>query len=284
MKIPSEDYLNHAPNIASSVPNSHNHDGCTGGVDTKHRLYVWRKESGAVSAYCHNCGLHGYTPSQDSTRNVYSLRQATRNVNVPKSMSVQLPRDMSTDWRTWPSKAKVWLFKGLLGEQHASKYNMGYSPFLDRVILPVYDKSNGKILGWQGRRLSDDGTPKYITTKMEGHDLYFSCEFTGVSSIFPDDTICIVEDTLSAIRVSEHMNALAFLGVRISRQLINYLTKHYSNVILYLDNDNYIVKKKQEQFKNTLQLYMNKVIVIKETKDPKELTSKELLTVLRRSL
>ena len=276
--IPKEDYVDDAPTTELESPVNINHDSCKAGRDYKQRLYIWRKADGSVSSYCHHCGGSGYIKS-GSTRNLYKLRKGSgvlRSMSTTASPEAKLPFDYTQDLTKWSIPAKAWVFAGGLSALDIKRHKLGYSASLDRVVLPVYERISPILNGWQGRELIKGGTLKYITHKRRGIDLcFYSTCVKGKS-----DTVCIVEDVLSAIRCSEFVDGVAVLGTRYSNELIFNLTDGYSHVIIYLDNDNSIVKKKQEQLKSILSLYVDKVSIIKTNKDPKELSPIQLKTIL----
>lgn len=98
--------------------------------------------------------------------------------------------------------------------------------------------------------------------------------------------LVIVEDILSAIRI--HMtgkySAIALLGVNPKgiSNLTDIINLH-DHVIIFLDNDNHEVKRKQVQLRDAIELYTNVRTSIHHTQglDPKEMSNNQLLKELQ---
>jgi len=126
-----------------------------------------------------------------------------------------------------------------------------------------------------GRNFSGTG-PKYVTKgKVKGNEVIF----TNV----PDDlgaecerllsSIVIVEDAVSAIKISRVCSAVPLMGAVIPMELILRLSKQFKNVFVWLDPD-----KKEEAPKQALKAapFFDKVVTIWSGKDPKYYPNKEI--------
>lgn len=274
--IPNHHYLDDAPNSLEDSPVRIDHVDCGAGTDTKGRLYIWRKADQSVSAYCHNCGMSGYSKSKHHTRNIHRLRPKKSSRPV-RNLHITLPRDLEKDVKKWPVEARAWVYSAGLTNEEVMNHGLGYSNWHRRVIIPCLS-STGSLSGYQTRKIFEDGRPKYLTRSKVGKKLLFTDVFTHD----PSDTLCVVvEDALSCIKVGRTHHSVALMGCSSNDQVLKYLTNHYKHVIIFLDNDNSEVMKKQEQIRRDLDMLMETVTVIRHDKDPKECTTLELGALLK---
>lgn len=243
-----------------------NHDECG---DTKQRLYVKKVPRGTVF-WCHNCLLSGYEKDSDSspseTSNYIKYLNEKQNQETISTNIIKLPSDFSL--HEIPPKGLLWLAKYNITEKERLSFGIGYSQYMNRLILPVYDKLNGNLIYWQGRNLGtiDKEHPKYLNIKK-----------TGAKNVFFKRTrfdlntpLVIVEDILSAIRVGRYANTLSLLGSYIPPTLLMQLTNEYKTdkVYLWLDSDKY--KEAIKYAANIRATTLIKTCVICTTKDPKQ--------------
>ena len=265
-----EDFVPHAPsNVGeqTAVP----HSGCT----PKDKLYIKRTEDDSVIAWCHVCRKRGKY-SNKGTRNIHKLKAITKSTVTNE---VSLPADCNTNIDEWPTHARVWVLRYGITLGEINDYSMAYSPSFDRVILPCYS-DDGDLLGWQGRDTEQtrEGSPKYITQRKAQAGFYFKAKTKRTASGSGGDctTLVITEDILSAIKSSRVVDAVSILGVWLSPEDVMDLAHNYTTVIVYLDNDNAAVIQQQENLKRLFRLFGCTVVVHRGTKDPKELSTKEL--------
>lgn len=160
------------------------------------------------------------------------------------------------------------------------QHKICYSKHWDRVILPIYDGDG--LLTVQARALLPDRKPKYLTITRPGvgHRPLWVHPKTDY------DTIVITEDILSAIRVSRlpKIKGVSTLGTGIDLHGVNFI-KYLSpsKVYIFYDHDNAEVKRIEIKVKNILALSLGvDIVVIREGRDPKELTDAELKELLIR--
>ena len=112
---------------------------------------------------------------------------------------------------------------------YADDYRVGANKTSERIIIPhIWNK---ELVGWQTRRLLDDGTPKYLN----------SPDFPKEQTLFnyddTFDTVVVVESPMSVIRhYPEIPNIVSTFGASVSNEQIRLL-KRFSNVVLWMDND-----------------------------------------------
>lgn len=97
-----------------------------------------------------------------------------------------------------------------------------------RIVLPHFWR--GDLVGWQTRRLTDDGTPKYLG----------SADFPKDLTIFnyqPKHSVVVVESMMSVLskhHVDPHIEAT--FGAKVTDRQIQLLASH-PGVTLWFDND-----------------------------------------------
>lgn len=110
--------------------------------------------------------------------------------------------------------------------------------------------------------------PKVITHgDVVGNEPIFACPNGS-------DTIVLVEDLISAIKVSRLIDSCALLKTAIHDILLYRLSSRYDNCWLWLDPDMY--KHMVEKLLPRIKPYFNEVKIIMSEKDPKFYTTKEL--------
>lgn len=114
-------------------------------------------------------------------------------------------------------------------EQTILDFKVGYDPVKDRIIFPHWWR--GQLVGWQSRRLSDDGTPKYLNTP----------DFPKDRTIYNYDDrrsqAVVVESVMSVLRHAHHCPIMeATFGAEIPDAQIRLLGQH-DRVLLWMDND-----------------------------------------------
>jgi len=235
----------------------------------KKAAVVSHDQSG-YSCYCFACGSIGFRHKGKQTlEELNRIRKLNDEAINYKDYSIQLPKDFTTDI---PIEGRLWLYKAGISEACWSKYNIGYSDNLKRVILPVYDRDN-KLVWYQGRAVLKGQTPKYIQPSRERSKVLFQ------SSNLGDDIrrVIVVEDILSAIRVGNIIKTVSLLGTKITTGQASVLSR-YNRVTLWLDGD-----KAGQQGANSIRKSLSLVTdvdVIRTEKDPKEYTNEQIKEIL----
>ena len=95
----------------------------------------------------------------------------------------------------------------------------------------------------------------------------------------PTKDICLVEDKLSAVRVSKYMTCASLSGCNLSVEDVKLLRKHTDSIYIMLDGD---AIAKAREIKDTYSLFFGNfsVIDLSNRPDPKDMTDKELREVL----
>lgn len=108
-------------------------------------------------------------------------------------------------------------------------FSVGYDSKTERVIIPHF--WNNDLVGWQSRRIFNDGTPKYKC----------SADFPRALTVFNHHhqigVVVIVESPMSVLIHHHHSpNMEATFGASVSPQQLRVLAKH-SRLHLFYDND-----------------------------------------------
>lgn len=232
------------PSAPLNVPRRFKHDepSCSSRKDA---CLVVTRRVGGWEFWCHRCGKGGVIGLGDlSTGGIRSFAQGRRE-RAPEPTgvvrSVKLPRDYTPEI---PPAGLVWLYGVGITPDEIAKCNIGYSPGLSRVILPVYDR-DGVLIYWQGRYLGDhkaDKQRKYLNQWMAGRQsIYFRNErHQG------DTEVVLVEDILSAIKVGRVTNAIALLFATVPLHLGKSLVEQgYTTIWIWLDADKSVYSANQ---------------------------------------
>lgn len=119
---------------------------------------------------------------------------------------------------------------------YAERYPMGKDedgdplPPSERIVVPHFWK--GKLVGWQSRRLADDGTPKWLSTP----DLPKDVSLYSTEEVLKGDTLVVVESPMTALRHIHHLPIAATFGASVTDSQIR-LMADFDRVILWMDPD-----------------------------------------------
>ena len=99
----------------------------------------------------------------------------------------------------------------------------------ERIIIPHF--WNGQLVGWQSRRLVDDGTPKYSSTPDMPKDLtLYNYDRTASQTIIVEAPISVVSK-----RHLQHMEAT--FGANVTEHQLDLIAQHAGDIVLWMDND-----------------------------------------------
>lgn len=177
------------------------------------------------------CGFHPATmlPSPTETLDMVK-RLKQKDPEFVGESSVRLPQDFTLDLN---HKSKKYLVKYGIGHDLAKRYEIGYSPTLDRMILPTYH--DGRLVMYQARTFNEPyhskRNPKYLTVQAKG---------LKYLSFYPQDcpetgTLVLVESALSAIKVGLVTECIGLLGSAFPEHLLDEMRG--KRVVFWLDPD-----------------------------------------------
>jgi hypothetical protein len=248
-----------------------NHPNCSAGRDTKSRLFV-KRDGELLLLYCHHCGCKGVHST--GRRSYIKRRQHNKVVR-----NLYLPRDFTTDPAECHVLANVWYNKYGITLEEREHYQLGWSDTWKRAILPIWQ--GGELVAFQARRLlpQDDG-PKYLTRKLAGWDRPFFTGGWGEHLAF--DTMAVVEDILSAIKVGRLITTTAILNATFSDEMVKATLRYNpERVVVWLDDDNPAVRQSQRRIMRRIAPYANVSRITGVGKDPKELDEDQIGILLR---
>lgn len=187
----------------------YNHEELCGssGADYRERLYVKRTKDGWLWT-CHNCGKKGfkkYTP----TEYLILLKRGEEVTRITEKEIVVNEKFSMPNSSPFIPRAYDWLHQYGITTPEINEHKFYYSCYNNRLIMPIKNV-HGDITGWQGRAMNvpSKSNPKYITQyRTDNPDDHYYCECS-----IGCDTLVLVEDIISAIKVGRHCDALAVLG------------------------------------------------------------------------
>jgi len=198
-------------------------------------------------------------------------------------------------------------------EEDCERFGVGYSESIGGIVFPFFD-TKGERVAFQVRQRFD-GThripekrgegvnnakkageiPKYVTSvrpESKGSSRIFFPRFCGVRpspDIDIDLPVCVVEDVVSAIRVTKTgaAEAIALGGVStLPSALVNVGALSKRSVVIWLDNDNPTVLQRasdlQRDFEALVSGYTG--LVSYPRLDPKRYSSGDIIAILQESL
>lgn len=121
------------------------------------------------------------------------------------------------------------------------KGNGHYDRFRGRVMFPIMNPS-GRVIGFGGRRLKEDNTPKYLNSP-ESTIYHKSQSLFGLyqsrESIRQQDEILLVEGYTDVIGLYRHgvKNAVASSGTAFTAEQATIIRRYTKNVVIVYDGD-----------------------------------------------
>ena len=235
---------------------------------------------------CHRCHKQGMIPdksmSPGKTRaRIEALKSITidkkvEEVNLPADIVYMHPssypvvNDMNQGDIPWEAYHFLWQY-GITGNT-IPKYQIGWSPMWQRLIIPIYEYGNFgkeltyKLVGWVGRNTKykkGDKYPKWLTRTKKNKRRFFTAPG------YPD-IVVLVEDVVSAIKVNlaTGNTVIALLNTKVSDDLMRWLRGKVS--YLWLDGNMLAESVKTVSRMRDLGLNAKHIYT---TKDPKEYNS-----------
>jgi len=212
-----------------------------------------------IKALCHSTRcIHnkGYSiPLKLGSLSSTQLQEISKKQRQESGSGWYLPSDTTSNI---PHKFIEYL-KRYEVDKLIDKYQLAYTPYQDRLILPCTDG------GYLGRSLEDQ--PKWLTFTDNDH---FISVFNPKLNT---NKLCIVEDPISAIKVGEVTRCIALLSTTITNNLFYKLAKlpNPTTVYIWLDGDIAGYKGIAKLSSRLSQLSNLKIkLVSEQDKDPKD--------------
>lgn len=222
--------------------------------------------------YCFSCKHYVRATATQQYRKQLKKEQSGNagNLTLPNDFTVDIPQEGLTWLTKYIRIADVvahrfgWSPNGfMIGKKTPNPFL--YSPLL---IIPIFDVYEN-LLMWQARYFgSNPRAPKYWTRGYKEDVLHI---------LGKGDTIVLVEDILSCIRVSKFTSCMPVFGSSVNNNIITRIKDRFKNVVLWLDKDkrDYCYRRAP-----SLQPLFNRVTVVSSECDPKEYSDEEIATFL----
>ena len=177
------------------------------------------------TGYCFRCKDPLFEPHGEHSLATLARRRA--ELALVQDREVKLPRDFTLDV---PTDEATWLFKAGISSEVARYYGIGWSEYLGRVIVPVYE--DGELVAYTARLRH--GRPKYIEKSRDPTGCVFVASSNLILPSYRDwamgsgpDAV-LVEDNLSCIRVGRVVKrCVSLMGTSANaRQLAKALFGH----------------------------------------------------------
>lgn len=238
---------------------------------TKPSMMVSHNDKG-FSSHCFKCKISNFEAHKE--RNISQILEARKVRDFKDEKAVRKPSDTCYEY---PIQASAWFLSAGIDFDLAKHYEIGYSPYYNRIVLPVY-APNGSLTTVQLRAVDfPKQFPKYLNPKDVGRTILFQSDDKKLlpSATPPPKTCCIVEDILSAVRVGRLLSCFAVLGTSISAEGLLRIVRQYETVYLWTDDD-MGGREGRQKIKKALQSQGVVVHDVITKGDPKELTYEQI--------
>lgn len=176
------------------------------------------------SGYCFGCGFH-IRPNKSP----YLIEQ-DEQVRVSQHIqSVALPEDFVLGVT---ASHECWIRKYDLSVAELLQHGVGESKQRDQVIFPFYN-GEGRLLFYQARNFSPLSKSRYFTRGNPNEVLPIYSSGTDGNSL------AIVEDCLSAIKIARQSDSMPCLGSDLPSAKIKRLAGLYEAFTVWLDSNMY---------------------------------------------
>ena len=228
----------------------------------------------------------------DKSSNYYQqvLKSAPEAINYLKSRGISgktakrfcigfAPKGWDNILKQHNNQLKPLLESGLIVKNDRGRT---YDRFRHRIVFPIHDR-RGRTIGFGGRTLSADETPKYLNSPetsvfIKGRELYglFEAKKTQRSL----DKILIVEGYMDVISLAEQgINyAVATLGTATTKEHLKLLFKEVRDITFCFDGDNAGKEAAKRALKIALPFmsgdYQINFLFLPEGEDPDSLVQK----------
>lgn len=169
--------------------------------------------------WCFKCGF--FVPSDpvsNFSRELQEKQQEERETIVlPSDFTNHLPDDVVT-----------WLTKYITREE-INRNHIGWRYKHAEIVYPFYDLA-GNLLCYQTRGFQNGSPTRRFHTEGKVEKVF---HILGPATA----GICVVEDILSAIKISRHMSVMPLLGSVISGDRLVVLSIRFLHLLIWLDSD-----------------------------------------------
>lgn len=169
-----------------------------------------------------------------------------------------------------PERALTWLKKYGITTLEVKHYNLLWDEKNKSLVFPLFD--GGNIILTNSRYFgSDPKHPKYVTNGHKNRNTIY------IRSKLTPNTLVLVEDFVSALKVARFASCLPLFGSTVSAEAVKWASGRFKQLRIWLDM-NKASQSLQEASK--LSQYVPDTRVILTTLDPKEYTNNQLHDIL----
>lgn len=242
---------------------------CKGGENKDKSFSITKRIDGVVLYICHRakCGKHGRI-NRDKTF-----------TESPTSQISFVPRCYSALTRV-PSREEIEYLKQRYFIQPSDVYRYRLAVTTDqaeKLVIPIYGPRFNKR-GYEARVfIKENSGPKTMHYK-EVDEPWLGWFFTNSSSINSIKPVVIVEDVLSAIRVSQKATAVSLMSSHMAMKDIMEVARLTDDIILCLDKD---ATQKAFGFQKKFAYVAPQLRVVPIEKDLKYYDDKSLEEIIR---
>lgn len=243
---------------------SYNCPSCKG----KDKLGITEKDNSLIF-HCFKCGIKGRV-----TRTLFkSSRVRVNSLPVGRYQKMfSPPPSLKRTPSTFKLSVLAYLFKYGLGREDILRCRVNSSG--DDLIFLVY--KDKWLVKYQKRNV--------LTKWIENHSKEGYAGKGWLLDTFKgeDKRLVLVEDGVSAMKVSRYFPVLCLFGTNISDYMINQImTWEPYKIYIWLDNDNWRVVQSRHKVQKKLELpFPQKIFMVKDRSDAKNLSEKEILETI----
>jgi len=224
--------------------------------------------------HCFRCNDTQFKPRGQLSAKEALQRKRDLMCRIRADGCLSLPEDYTVDI---PEHAASWFLKYGISSTSAVYHDIGYSPKLDRIVLPVYEGAD--LVAMQMRAVSSGQQPKYLNPN--GPKTSEALFYTGKRLDDGIKPIVVTEDILSAIKISlAGTPAASIMGTTCTDGKAFKIAQKAEQVIVWLDGDQ-AGRSGARKAVRKLSLYTDDIRVIHTEKDPKEYNRDEIREILK---
>jgi hypothetical protein len=199
---------------------------CEGGSSRERTMSVTAKE-GMILFHCHRatCPFSGVVLSNGARR---------ANGELPKERRYPLIKGQPVEQSLIRLLSAKYGVKDFVLEYASLRWTgEGDGPYSKRVAFPIFDP-DGNERGVSYRSYIQGVQPKAIV-ELKSADAIKACWYKMMRK---SDSLVIVEDQMSALKLAPHTHTVALLGTHVSQQLVDEIVNgNYDRVRISLDQD-----------------------------------------------
>lgn len=172
--------------------------------------------------------------------------------------------------RSIPERGTVWLAKYDIRAEEALRAGFRWSDSWEQLLMPFFD-TEGNICCVQA---------KNFNPKRASKAKYYNIgdKSASVTMYGNTDTVILVEDCISALKIGRLETGYPLLGTSVSRQHIKRLSERFRRLLVWLDADKY---REARDIESTAKLLGMETKTIYTEHDPKTYDMEQLKEILK---